>query len=225
MGKKQRLSGYFILAFFTILMIHNYYGSAHVEIISYSQFKSVLNKGLINDLAIGETAIEGNLKGEAVKEIFTPEKIKKISREIVEGKKTFPFETVRVEDPGHDLVLPQDPQAVDVLARVPWLQPWFVTGEWALRIGSSATVIPAARRARAARSTRSTPQRAAGPWTTEEKSAKPSRGNAVSSPSSPSDSPVVARICSRTGPTEVSAGRRLDATRRRDTGASTASSR
>jgi cell division protease FtsH len=102
MGKKQRqLSiGYFILTFFTLLMIHNYYGSAHVEIISYSQFKSLLNKGLINDLAIGETAIEGNLKGEAVKEIFTPEKVKKLSHEIVEGKKTFPFKTVRVEDPG-----------------------------------------------------------------------------------------------------------------------------
>ncbi|TMA96155.1 MAG: ATP-dependent zinc metalloprotease FtsH [Deltaproteobacteria bacterium] len=102
MEKKQRRFsiGYFILAFFTILMIHNYYGSAHVEIISYSQFKSLLNKGLINDLAIRETAIEGNLKGEAVKEIFTPEKVKNISQEIVEGKKTFPFETVRVEDPG-----------------------------------------------------------------------------------------------------------------------------
>jgi cell division protease FtsH len=102
MEKKQwRLSiGYFILAFFTLLMIHNYYGSAHVESISYSQFKSLLNKGLINDLAIGETAIKGNLKGEAVKEIFTPEKVKTISHEIVEGKKTFPFETVRVEDPG-----------------------------------------------------------------------------------------------------------------------------
>src|SRR6266536_1277405 len=102
MEKKQRRFsiGYFILAFFTILMIHNYYGSAHVEIISYSQFKSLLNKGLINDLAVRETAIEGNLKGEAVKEIFTPEKVKKISQEIVEGKKTFPFETVRVEDPG-----------------------------------------------------------------------------------------------------------------------------
>jgi cell division protease FtsH len=99
--KQRRLSlGYFVLAFFTILMIHNYYGSVHLETISYSQFKSLLNKSLINDLAIGETAIKGNLKGEAVKEIFTPEKVKKISQEIVSGKKTFPFETVRVEDPG-----------------------------------------------------------------------------------------------------------------------------
>ena len=44
-------------------MIQNYFGGAHVEIISYSQFKSLLKKGLINDLAIGETTIDGNLKG------------------------------------------------------------------------------------------------------------------------------------------------------------------
>ena len=99
--KRRQLSiGYFILAFFTILMIQNYFGSAHVEIISYSQFKSLLKKDLINDLAIGETTIDGNLKGAAVKEIFAPEKVKKISPEIVEGKKLLPFETVRVEDPG-----------------------------------------------------------------------------------------------------------------------------
>jgi cell division protease FtsH len=99
--KQRRLSvGYFILAFFTIMMIHSYYGRAHVETIRYSQFKTLLNKGLIAEVAVGETTIEGNMKGEAVKEIFTPEKVKKISPEIVEGKKTLPFKTVRVEDPG-----------------------------------------------------------------------------------------------------------------------------
>jgi cell division protease FtsH len=101
MEKKQRqLSiGYFVLAFFMILMIQNYFASSHVEIILYSQFKSLLNKGLISDIAIGETTIEGNMKGEAVKEIFTPEKLKTVAPEIVEGKKLLPFATVRVEDP------------------------------------------------------------------------------------------------------------------------------
>ncbi|MDP2601498.1 MAG: ATP-dependent zinc metalloprotease FtsH [Deltaproteobacteria bacterium] len=102
MEKKHRQFSiwYFIFAFFTILMIQNYYGRTHVEIIHYSQFKSLLNKGLIADVAIGETAIEGNMKGEAVKEIFTAEKVKTLSPEIIEGKKPFPFATVRVEDPG-----------------------------------------------------------------------------------------------------------------------------
>src|ERR671919_61717 len=99
--KQRRLSvGYFILAFFTIMMIHSYYDRAHVETIRYSQFKTLLNKGLIAEVAVGETTIEGNMKGAAFKEILTPEKLKKVSQEVVEGKKTFPFETVRVEDPG-----------------------------------------------------------------------------------------------------------------------------
>ena len=68
--KQRRLSiGYFVFAFFAIMIIQNHYGGAHVEIIRYSQFKSLLNKGLITDLAIGATTIEGNMKGEAVKEI------------------------------------------------------------------------------------------------------------------------------------------------------------
>jgi hypothetical protein len=76
MEKKRRQFSiwYFIFAFFTILMIQNYYGRNHVEVIRYSQFKSLLNKGLIADVAIGETAIAGNMKGEAVKEIFRPRK-------------------------------------------------------------------------------------------------------------------------------------------------------
>ena len=68
----------FQFRFFNILMIQNYFGSAHVEILSYSQFKSLLKKDLINDLVIRETTIDGNLKGAAVKEIFTPEKISKL---------------------------------------------------------------------------------------------------------------------------------------------------
>ena len=99
--KKRQLSiGYFMLAFFAILMIQNYFGRAHVEIINYSQFKALLKKDLVSDVAIRDTTIDGNLKGAAAKEILTPEKLKKISPEIAEGKKPLPFETVRVEDPG-----------------------------------------------------------------------------------------------------------------------------
>src|SRR5256885_16069484 len=102
MEKKHRQFsiGYFILAFFAVLMIQNYFGSAHVEIINYSQFKSLLHKGFIADVAIGEMIIEGNMKGEAIKEIFTPERLKKISKDVLEGKTLYPFKVVRVEDPG-----------------------------------------------------------------------------------------------------------------------------
>ncbi|MBM2803436.1 MAG: ftsH [Deltaproteobacteria bacterium] len=91
---------YFLATISLVLLMQNLLGTAHVEIISYSQFKSLVKKDLINDLVIRERTIDGNLKGAAVKEIFTPEKLKEISPEVLAGKKLFPFETVRVEDPG-----------------------------------------------------------------------------------------------------------------------------
>lgn len=50
-------------------------------------------------------------------------------------------EVLRVEDPDFELVLDQDPAAVTLLRKSPWLQPDFVTDGQALRIGSSAIVI------------------------------------------------------------------------------------
>lgn len=50
-------------------------------------------------------------------------------------------EVLRVEDPDFELVLEQDPAAVALLRRSPWLHPEFVTDAQALRIGSSAIVI------------------------------------------------------------------------------------
>lgn len=99
MGKKHRLFSiwYFIAAFLIILMIQNYFAGRHVEAISYSQFKFLLTEGLITDVAIGEKSIEGNMKGEAVKET---ERLKNIHQDVKEGRNTYPFTTVRVEDPG-----------------------------------------------------------------------------------------------------------------------------
>jgi cell division protease FtsH len=98
--RRQFSMWYFIFVIFTILMIQNYFGGAHVEILNYSQFKSLLHKGLIAEIAVGETTIEGKMKGEAVKEIFPPEKLLKIPQDVREGKRPHPFATVRVEDPG-----------------------------------------------------------------------------------------------------------------------------
>jgi len=99
--KRRRFSiVYFILAFSTMLIVQHYFFSSHVEIIRYSQFKSLVKKGLITDLAIGETTIEGNMKGEGVREIFTPERLNDIPQEVREGKTPYRFATVRVEDPG-----------------------------------------------------------------------------------------------------------------------------
>ena len=91
--------GYFFATVLVVLLIQNFLGSSHVEMISYSQFKSLLKQDLIKDLIIRETTIDGNLKGAAVKEILQPDRLKEISPEVLAGKKPFPFATVRVEDP------------------------------------------------------------------------------------------------------------------------------
>ncbi len=91
---------YFVLAFSIMLLVQNYFFSSHVEIIPYSQFKTLVKQGLIIDLAIGESVVRGEMKGEGVKEIFAAEKLKAIPSEVREGKKPYPFAAVRVEDPG-----------------------------------------------------------------------------------------------------------------------------
>jgi glyoxylase-like metal-dependent hydrolase (beta-lactamase superfamily II) len=51
------------------------------------------------------------------------------------------IEVTRVEDPGFELVLPQDDATAGTLQQRPWLRPEYLTPEHALRIGSSATVV------------------------------------------------------------------------------------
>ena len=90
---------YFVTTVLLVLLMQNLVTSAHVEIISYSQFKSLVKKDLVKDLVIRQAIIDGNLKGAAVKEIFPPEKLKEMPPEVLAGDKVFHFETVRVEDP------------------------------------------------------------------------------------------------------------------------------
>jgi glyoxylase-like metal-dependent hydrolase (beta-lactamase superfamily II) len=55
------------------------------------------------------------------------------------------IEVTRVDDPGFELLLPSDDATRATLQRAQWLHPHFVTDDWGLRIGSSATVIRAGR--------------------------------------------------------------------------------
>src|SRR6266536_1224347 len=125
MEKKQQLFsiGYFILVFIIIMMVQNYFSSPHMQTITYSQFKDLVQKGLVENLSIGEKIIHGSIKGASVKEVFPPEKHKDAPSEVKEGKKPHPFNTVRVEDP----TLTADLQK----ARIPFLgelsNTWFST--------------------------------------------------------------------------------------------------
>jgi glyoxylase-like metal-dependent hydrolase (beta-lactamase superfamily II) len=51
------------------------------------------------------------------------------------------IEITRVDDPGFELVLPSDDATVAALQRSPWLRPHFVSDDWSLVVGSSATVV------------------------------------------------------------------------------------
>ena len=101
MEKKQQQFSiwYFIAALVVMLIVQNFLQSAHVESITYSQFKSLVKKGLVADLVIGDKTIRGNIKAEGLGEIVPPERLKEINQEVKDGKKGYPFITVKVEDP------------------------------------------------------------------------------------------------------------------------------
>ena len=90
---------YFVAALILILIIQNLLQSPHVESLNYSQFKALMKKGLVADLVIGEATIRGNLKSEALPEIFPPEKLKELGQDPKDAKKAYPFVTVKVSDP------------------------------------------------------------------------------------------------------------------------------
>src|SRR6185295_18463563 len=100
--KKIRLAPiwYFLASMAIVVLMQHFFVGAHIEVISYSQFKTLVKKDLVNDLVIHETVIAGNLKGAALKLILAPDKLKQITPEALAGKTLVPFETVRVADPG-----------------------------------------------------------------------------------------------------------------------------
>ena len=92
--------GYFFVALILLFVLQTYLAAPQVETINYSQFKSLVKKGQVANLTVGENAIHGEIKPEGVKEILPPEKLKAWSAN--DAKKNLPFITVRVED--RDLV-------------------------------------------------------------------------------------------------------------------------
>ena len=96
--KQQAFSiWYFIVTFLILLAMQTFFLSPRGETITYSQFKSLLKKGLVTDLVVEQTTIHGNIKAEGMKQVFSEEKLQQIG---YDGKSTHPFAAVRVEDPG-----------------------------------------------------------------------------------------------------------------------------
>ena len=96
--KQQTFSiWYFIVTFLILLAMQTFFLSPRPEMITYSQFKSLVKDGLVTDLVIEQGTIRGNIKAEGMKQIFSAEKLKELK---YDGKSAHAFATVRVEDPG-----------------------------------------------------------------------------------------------------------------------------
>ncbi len=92
---------YFLMAFAIIILLENYFLSRELTTISYSEFKTLLEESLINDLVITTTSIEGKFVKGAQDRLIT---IRKMQDETVKKRlqEIHVFAVIRMEDP--DLV-------------------------------------------------------------------------------------------------------------------------
>lgn len=92
---------YFLMAFAIIILLENYFLSRELTTISYSEFKTLLEESLINDLMITTTAIEGKFVKGAQDRLIT---IRKMQDETIKKRlqEIHVFAVIRMEDP--DLV-------------------------------------------------------------------------------------------------------------------------
>jgi cell division protease FtsH len=88
--------GYFVIALALMFVAQYFLFAPSVETLSYSQFKTLLKQRHVTDLVVRDKDISGAIKPEALKEVFTPQKIKGLGER---AAKPVPFQVVRVEDP------------------------------------------------------------------------------------------------------------------------------
>lgn len=93
--KRQALwIGYLILAI-SLMFVGPYFLPKVPEPLSYSQFKLLLKHGQLTEVVVHDKTINGAMKVEGIKEVFSPEKIKELGDR---AKGPLPFVVVRVED-------------------------------------------------------------------------------------------------------------------------------
>jgi cell division protease FtsH len=96
--RQQFSIGYFVVALLILFALQTYFAAPQIETVGYSQFKTLVKKGLVANLIVGEKLIQGEIKPEGVKEALSPERLKALGDSIKDNKKAVPFVTVRVED-------------------------------------------------------------------------------------------------------------------------------
>jgi len=81
------------------LRFADYFAAPRVETISYRQFKTLVKKGLVSNVVIGEKVIRGDIKPEGIKEVLSAERLKELNEKDKEAKTPLSFTVVRVDDP------------------------------------------------------------------------------------------------------------------------------
>lgn len=99
MNKKTSLTLiYFIVAFIVLIFLERYFLTQQTLQISYSEFKSLVKEGLVNNLIISKEYIEGKFVNGGVEKIISLRNIKEEKeKSFIKSSKT--FYTIRVEDP------------------------------------------------------------------------------------------------------------------------------
>lgn len=89
---------YFFIAFIVLLLVERYLFTYQFINITYSEFKLLLNEGLVNDLTISKDTIEGKFNQGGTERLIAirAEKDNTVTKAILSSKIFF---TIRVEDP------------------------------------------------------------------------------------------------------------------------------
>ncbi|MFB0507918.1 MAG: ATP-dependent metallopeptidase FtsH/Yme1/Tma family protein [Thermodesulfobacteriota bacterium] len=107
MEKKTQFSiGYFLLVFFGLLLLQNYFFMRHVQDILYSEFRKLVKEKKVDDLVISANIIRGKMRKGAVEIIAT-----------MRGDASFKEQFGKMKEEGHRLspVRMEDADLVKVL--------------------------------------------------------------------------------------------------------------
>ena len=103
MDKKQIASvWYFVGVFLLLMVLQNYVFAPRVDTLSYAEFKTLVEKGKVSDVAIGDQLITGRLNRDGLEGLLPKARIDTLTKS---GTGEQQFMTVRVGDPTlvHDL--------------------------------------------------------------------------------------------------------------------------
>lgn len=95
MDKKQQFSVWYVLIAVLVLVSMQSYLGGHTETLAYSDFKSLLNAGKLEDLTVSEVDIRGTVRTDGLSALLPAVKIEALTR-TDEGRHA--FVTIRVED-------------------------------------------------------------------------------------------------------------------------------